>query len=73
MCQPPENCVCLDNQQYISNVTSRIDLKISGIKRRLLAGDLKTAADLLMTIHDDTAEIAEAWDCRYPSRGEELA
>ena len=73
MCQPPENCACLDDKQYIYKVMNRIDLKISGIKRRLREGDLKTAADLLMTIHDDTAEIAEAWDCRYPSRGEELA
>jgi len=69
MCQPPENCTCLDDEQYILNVTNRIDLKVSGIKRRLQAGDLKTATGLLMTINDDTAEIAEAWDCRYPSRG----
>lgn len=62
MRRPQPNRDCLKDEQYLSSVTRRIQLKLNRITLKLGNGDLAVAVALLMTINDDTAEIAAAWE-----------
>ena len=64
---PPEQN-CLKNTQYLSSVSGRIRRKNAIISKSLEAGDCDTAAELLMTINEDTAEIAAAWEREHPGQ-----
>lgn len=73
MRDPPRNNNYLGDPQYLRDLNELIRRRVSIVEHRIGRGDFETAAAILMSIHDDTAAVATAWENggRPKRRGEQ--